>query len=128
MGLLSFLNPLEAITKALAAAYAARENAKTDAARLRVEQDIAELQARRDVQLSAASDPWWSPRSIMGWSVAAYVGKIIVWDTVLGLGVTVYPGDQVTAIVMTVIGFYFASKAVEGIAATAAAAFGRRGK
>lgn len=65
---------------------------------------------------AAANDKWWSPRSIMGLSAAAYVFKIIVWDTVLGLGVTQNPGEQVTFIVMTVVGFYFASKAAENIA------------
>ena len=62
----------------------------------------------------------------MGWSAAAYVVKIVVYDTVLQLGVTPNPGSQVTGIVMLVIGFYFGSKAATDVAARLFAAFGRR--
>lgn len=114
MALLDFLNPLNAITGSLERAYTAKLNAANDDTRIKAEVEIANLEARRDVILSAAvNDKWWSPRTIMGWSAALYVGKIVVWDTVLGLGVTPNPGSQVTNIVSVIVAFYFAAKGVE---------------
>ena len=118
MGLLDWLNPLNGIAQSLERAYVAREQAKNDKDRIAAEVEIEQLRARRDVVLSAAADPWWSPRTIMGWAAAIYVVKIVVWDTVLKLGVTPDPGEQVTFIVMTVVGFYFLSKGAETIAGT----------
>lgn len=129
MGLLSFLNPLNAITGALTDAYRRKLEADTDKTKIAAEVEISTLEAKRDVVIAASvNDRWWSPRNVMGWSVAAYVFKIIVWDSVLGLGVTPYPGEQVTFIVMTVIGFYFVSKGAETIANTIATGLGRRSK
>ncbi len=91
--------------------------AETDRAKLDAEQNMKYWQGRMDLAIAASNnDKWWSPRSVMGLSVALYIAKIIVWDTVLGWGVTQYPGTQVTFIVMTVVGFYFASKSAENIA------------
>ncbi len=127
MGLFSWLNPLNAITGALTDAYKRKLEADTDKTRIAADVEISNLEAKRDVVLQAAvSDRWWSPRNIMGLSVAAYVFKIIVWDSVLRLGVTPYPGQQVTFIVMTVIGFYFVSKGAETIANTIASAIKSR--
>ena len=80
-------------------------------------QNLKFWEARMDLAIAASQyDKFWSPRNIMGISVAIYIAKIIVWDSVLGWGVTAYPGTQVTFVVMTVVGFYFASKAAENIA------------
>lgn len=80
-------------------------------------QNLKFWEARMDLAIAASqNDKWWSPRNIMGLSVALYVFKLIAWDTVFQLGVTPNPGEQVTFIVMTVVGFYFASKAAENIA------------
>lgn len=78
------------------------------------EQNLRFWEAR--MVLAATKDPWWSPRTLMGWGATAYVLKIIVWDTVFQWGVTPDPGSQVNAIVMTIIGFYYGSKVAENIA------------
>ena len=62
----------------------------------------------------------------MGWSAALYVGKIVVWDTVLQWGVTPNPGEQVTMIVMTIVGFYFVAKGAETVANTLAGVIRRK--
>lgn len=126
MGLLDWLNPLNAITSSLERAYQAKLAAQNDTGRIAAEVEIENLRARRDVILSAANDKWWSPRTIMGWSAAVYVAKIVVWDTVLQFGVTPNPGEQVTWIVVTIVGFYFVSKSAEGVANVLAGAFRRR--
>jgi hypothetical protein len=83
-------------------------------------QNLKFWQSRMDLAIAAAQhDKWWSPRSIMGLSVAGFVSKIVLWDSTIMTGwngVTPDPGDHVIFIVMTVVGFYFASKAAENIA------------
>ncbi len=129
MGLLNFLNPLSAVTDALSRAYIARQQAKNDKERIDADVTISNLEAKRDVVIAAAvNDRFWSPRNIMGWSVAAFVFKLIVWDTVLQLGVTPYPGEMVTWIVVTIIGFYFVSRSAETISNSIAAVLIRKSK
>lgn len=125
--MLGFLNPLTGITKALTSAYEKKLAAANDSQRIEAEKEIAFWEQRAEAAKGAAADPWFSPRTIMGWCVAIYVFKIIVWDTVLGLGVTRYPGEHVTFIVMTVIGFYFVSRGAETIATTISRAISRSG-
>jgi hypothetical protein len=127
MGLLDWLNPLSAITGSLERAYQAKLAAANDTDRIAAEVEIENLKARRDVVISASlNDKWWSPRTIMGWSAALYVGKIVVWDTVLQWGVTPNPGEQVTMIVMTIVGFYFVAKGAETVANTLASVIRRK--
>jgi hypothetical protein len=127
MGLLGWLNPLGAITSSLERAYQAKLAAANDTDRIAAEVEIETLKARRDVVIAASlNDKWWSPRTIMGWSAALYVGKIVVWDTVLQWGVTPNPGEQVTMIVMTIVGFYFVAKGAETVANTLAGVIRRK--
>lgn len=127
MGLLGWLNPLGAITRSLERAYQAKLAAANDTDRIAAEVEIETLKARRDVVIAASlNDKWWSPRTIMGWSAALYVGKIVVWDTVLQWGVTPNPGEQVTMIVMTIVGFYFVAKGAETVANTLAGVIRRK--
>jgi hypothetical protein len=127
MGLLDWLNPLGAITSSLERAYQAKLAAANDTDRIAAEVEIETLKARRDVVIAASlNDKWWSPRTIMGWSAALYVGKIVVWDTVLQWGVTPNPGEQVTMIVMTIVGFYFVAKGAETVANTLAGVIRRK--
>uniref|UniRef100_A0A6H1ZBA1 Holin n=1 Tax=viral metagenome TaxID=1070528 RepID=A0A6H1ZBA1_9ZZZZ len=63
-------------------------------------------------QIAAQHDKWWSPRTLMAWTAAAYVIKTVGYDTVLQLGVTPDPGPEVKGIVWTIIGFYFGARAL----------------
>ena len=124
--MLGWLNPIGALFKELAAGYRAREEAKTDRERIAADKHIEEVKGQIDLAKAAAEhDKWWSPRTIMAYSAAAYVFKIVVYDTVLGAGVTPDPGPQVTGIVMVVVGFYFGSKAVSDLGAKLLSAFKR---
>lgn len=115
------------LTGPLERAYQAKLAADTDAKKLQSEQQIAFFQGQISLATAAASnDKWYSVRSLMGFCALSYVAKIVVWDTVLQLGVTPDPGAQVTGIVMTVIGFYFGSKAASDIAGKFLAAMGRK--
>ncbi len=116
MAWFDFLNPLNAITDGIVKWQIAKENAKTDKDRIEAEVHIAQLEAKRDVQVAATiHDKWWSPRTLIGYSVAILVAKLLVYDTAFQWGVTPWPGTFVTEIVWVVIGFYFVSEGIRGL-------------
>lgn len=116
MSLLSWLNPIENITKAIVDWQRVKEEAKNDADRIRAEQKIEELRAKRDVQVaSTVHDKWYGPRSLIGYIVVVFLGKLFLWDTVLGLGVTPHPGNLIMEITSVVVAFYFVSEGLRGI-------------
>jgi len=122
MGLLDLLNPLNAITNAIIKWQEVKENAKNDTERIKAEVKISELEAKRDVQLaSTIHDKWYGPRSLIGYIVVIFLAKLFVWDTVLGFGVTQYPGVLIMEITSTVIAFYFVTEGLRSV-------FGRSGK
>lgn len=59
---------------------------------------------------------WYEPDKIIGYSVAIYFAKLLIWDKVLGIGTT----DQLAGFASTtanlVIAFYFAKRGFENIA------------
>jgi hypothetical protein len=120
------INPLKGIAGALSSAYEKKLAAQNATERIEADKEIAWLEARRDALVASVGEPWWSPRSIMGYAVALYVAKIVFIDSTLQLGVTPYPGEQVTWIVVTIIGFYFVSRSAETIANSLTSAFKKK--
>jgi len=59
---------------------------------------------------------WWEPDKLMGYFVAAYFGKLLVWDKVLGLGVTDALAGWAATTANLVVSFYFARRGFENIA------------
>ncbi|CAA2140426.1 hypothetical protein [Hyphomicrobium sp. ghe19] len=107
----SFIAPLER-------AYQAKLAAMTNKDKLAADQAVKFYEGQIALATTAAQyDKWWSTRELIGKCALLYVAKIVVWDTVLGWGITPDPGPQVSGIVMMVIGFYFGSKAATDIAA-----------
>lgn len=95
----------------LAADLAARE--------LAVQQREAELQTQyRTAELGR----WYEPDKIMGYVVAVYFAKLLIWDKVLGLGVTdpltTRAGEASWAGTTAdlVVSFYFGKRAFENVA------------
>lgn len=126
MGLLSFLNPLSQIVGAAERAHQRVLDANGATEKLEAEKERDYWRGRLEAVNASVGDPWWSPRTIMGWSVAGFVVKLVTWDSTLGRGVTANPGSLVTWIVITIIGFYFLSRSAETIAGTIANALSRR--
>lgn len=94
-------------------AYQAKLDAQNSEQRIEAERQIAFFEGQIALAREAAqSDQWYSPRSLMAYCATIVVAKLLVWDTVLGLGVTANPGSMVNGIVLTIIGFYFGAKAV----------------
>lgn len=59
---------------------------------------------------------WYEPDKLMGYFVALYFGKLLIWDKVLGLGVTDPLGGFAATTANLVVGFYFAKRGFENIA------------
>ena len=59
---------------------------------------------------------WWEPDKLMGYFVALYFGKLLVWDKVMGLGVTDPLGGFAETTSNLVVSFYFAKRGFENIA------------
>ena len=95
-----------------------------DTKRQEIAADLSIEWGRQHVQALAATATfrWWHPQNLIAYCVALYVGKIVVWDTVLGLGVTPYPGDHVTWLMMAVVGFYFLNRGIVEVAGRIASA------
>lgn len=119
MSIIGFLTGsfVKELTGSLARAYEAKQVALTDQDRIEAEKQIAFFEQQISLaRTSAESDRWYSPRALMGWACAVYVLKIVVYDTVLQLGVTPDPGSQVNGIVALILGFFFGSKALTDVA------------
>lgn len=107
---------LKQLTDPLLQAYQQKLSAQNDAERLAAEQQIAFYEGQIALARDAAqSDRWYSPRSLMAYCATIVVAKLLVWDTVFGLGVTPDPGSIVNGIVLTIIGFYFGAKALSDL-------------
>ena len=59
---------------------------------------------------------WYEPDKLMGYFVACYFGKLLVWDKVLGLGVTDPLGGFAAITSNLVVSFYFAKRGFENVA------------
>jgi hypothetical protein len=59
---------------------------------------------------------WYEPDKLMGYFVALYFGKLLVWDKVLGLGITDPLAGWAATTANLVVSFYFARRGFENIA------------
>jgi hypothetical protein len=117
MNILGLLNPLGALKDGLVAAQKQWLDANNDASRLKAEENMAYFKGQIELAVAASRyDKWYSVRSLIGYCVVLLVAKLLIWDTVLGWGVTPNPGQLVMWITVTVIGFYFASKTAIDVA------------
>lgn len=100
---------LSTITKSLQEAYRDKLNAQNDANKLEADMRIRDLEARRDIILKAQSDnvERWV-RVGFAFPFIIYNAKLVLWDKVLGWGVTDPLSPELAYVQMTVIGGYFA--------------------
>jgi len=59
---------------------------------------------------------WYEPDKLMGYFVALYFGKLLVWDKVLGLGTTDPLAGFASITSNLVVSFYFAKRGFENVA------------
>lgn len=59
---------------------------------------------------------WYEPDKLMGYCVAVYLAKLLIWDKVLGIGTTDPLLGWSGTVATTIVGFYFGKRAFENVA------------
>ena len=59
---------------------------------------------------------WYEPDKLMGYFVAIYFGKLLIWDKVFGLGTTDPLAGFAATTANLVVAFYFAKRGFENVA------------
>jgi hypothetical protein len=59
---------------------------------------------------------WYEPDKLMGYCVAVYFSKLLIWDKVLGLGTTDPLAGFAAVTANLVVSFYFAKRGFENVA------------
>lgn len=95
-------------------AYEAKLAAKNDADRIAAEVDIARLEAR---QASHAIGGRWITMIQIAWALpfVAYNAKLIVWDKMLGWGVTDPLSPELYQLQAVIVGFFFVTTTVRAV-------------
>jgi hypothetical protein len=110
------------VVSGLISAYSAHLKATTqdntiaaDLAAKEIAARTAETQAITQYRIAEIGRPW-EPDKLMGYFVAIYFGKLLIWDKVFGLGTT--DGLQGFAAITAnlVVSFYFAKRGFENVA------------
>lgn len=106
--------PLKAIASQIAEWDLRRREATTESERIRAQAQIEALQTRQGVLIEEtkfAATRWIRPAFA---SIAlVYWAKLIIWDTLLGLGTTPYPGDHIVWFVTLIPTAYFLTRPFE---------------
>lgn len=107
-------NLVQTVSEELSEAYQAKLRAETNEAKLEAQVNIAYLEGRMNVLL-AEQKRWLTAwiRPALAAPVVILLWKLIVWDTVLGWGVTPDPGEFIRWVVVTVVGAYFLTRPFE---------------
>ena len=96
------------ITKSIRVMRKDALDAKNAEQRVALEKTVAVLENRRAVMVAEAKSNWNVIfRIILALPFAAFVWKVIVWDKVLGWGVTDNLSPELWNLMMVVYGFYF---------------------
>ncbi len=110
------------IAKALLQAYQSHLTATTTdkqtAANLAGQEigaQVAETNAITQYRIAEIGHPF-EPDKIMGYAVAVYFSKLLIWDKVFGLGVTDPLGGFAATTANLIVCFYFAKRGFENIA------------
>lgn len=80
---------------------------------LQVQQREAELQAQYRI---ATIGRWYEPEKLMGYAVAIYFGKLLLWDKVLALGATDPLLGWSATTANLIVAFYFGKRTFENVA------------
>lgn len=120
MTIVSFLGG--PVIKALIEAYSAKLKAGNVEAKIAADLAASEIAAQtaetnavmqyRIVELGR----WYEPDKLMGYCVALYFAKLLVWDKVLGLGSTDALAGFAAITANLVVSFYFAKRGFENVA------------
>lgn len=79
---------------------------------LAVEQRELELQTQYKI---ATVGRWYEPDHLMGYAVAIYFAKLLIWDKVLAWGVTDSLAGWASTSANLIVTFYFGKKGIENV-------------
>lgn len=120
MAIISFLGG--PVIKGLIDAYNARLRAgnvdnkiAADLAANEIAAQVSEANAIQQYRI-AEIGRWHEPDKLMGYFVAVYFGKLLIWDKVFGLGTTDPLAGFASVTSNLVVSFYFAKRGFENIA------------
>ena len=91
------------------------ERIAADTAAQEIAAQTAEIHAQTQYRI-AELGRWYEPDKIMGYCVAVYFGKLLIWDKVLGLGSTDPLAGFAATTANLIVAFYFAKRGFENIA------------
>jgi hypothetical protein len=120
MTVISFLGG--PVVKALIDAYNARLKAENADARIASDLAAAEIASQTAETATLTSyraaeiGHWHEPDKLMGYCVALYFAKLLVWDKVLGFGSTDPLAGFAAVTANLVVSFYFAKRGFENVA------------
>ena len=110
------------IAKAMLGAYQAHLTAMTTdnmtAAPLagqEISAQTAETNAITQYRIAELGHPY-EPDKIMGYTVAVYFAKLLIWDKVLGLGITEPLAGFAATTASSIVLYYFAKRGFENVA------------
>ena len=101
--------------KAKLAAGNSSEKIAADLAAAEIAAQTAETQARTQYRIAELGH-WSEPDKIMGYCVAVYFAKLLIWDKVFGLGSTDPLAGFASVTANLVVSFYFAKRGFENVA------------
>lgn len=120
MTIISFLGG--PVVKALIDAYQAKLSAETkdskiaaDLAATEIAAQTAETNAIMQYRTAEIGHPF-EPDKIMGYCVALYFAKLLIWDKVLGLGTTDGLAGFASITANLIVSFYFVKRGFENVA------------
>lgn len=120
MTIISFLGG--PVVRALIEAYGAKLKAENidskiaaDLAASEIAAQTAETNAVMQYRV-AELGRWYEPDKLMGYCVAIYFAKLLVWDKVLGFGSTDALAGFAAITANLVVSFYFAKRGFENVA------------
>jgi hypothetical protein len=120
MAIISFLGG--PVIKGLISAYQAHlaavntsEATAADLAGKEIAAQVSETNAVLQYRIAEIGH-WYEPDKLMGYFVAVYFGKLLVWDKVLGLGTTDPLAGFASVTSNLVVSFYFAKRGFENVA------------
>lgn len=110
------------IVNGLIQGYKAKLDAGND--RERIAADLAERELdvqRREIETAAAYKTalighWYEPVNLLAYIIVLYVGKVVVWDTMLGLGSTPAVKGAVAEWMGMVMLFLVGKRGIENVA------------
>lgn len=110
------------VISGLISAYKAKLDAGNTAANIAADlagRELAvqgqEIEAQKAIRIAEVGK-WWEPDKLMGYAVAVYFGKLLIWDKVLGLGSTDPLAGWASTTANLIVMFYFGKRGFENIA------------